>query len=335
MASILKLVFLFSLISSLFAAPLRFRPRDAPAPAVEPVALKLSAQRDSFDFDLAVTLVLPNSTIQALQTVPASCAAYPSECTSGYQAVNITYDDCGDAWTVCRCNTANMTMDTVVERLGRVPVGLRRYVATVLVSPDVETHAYTLTSGDIHMFGDPQVDTWVHEAAHAYDWASGTPFSGSAEWAEAIGNDTCVPDTYATTSAGEDFAQMTVMKIFSMIHNNSLPSGWSLDCMSHQMQYMNNLLLFNKDDLFGNTCSIVPSDLFSRHAAAPSVIPTRVEPNYAAPPQTSSLVPVVNGAQNIVDSSSKKDNAASSLYYRGEKRVALFMGGSVIGWLLS
>ncbi|KAG5352381.1 hypothetical protein C0989_002572 [Termitomyces sp. Mn162] len=331
---ILKLVFLFSFASSL-AAPLRFRLRDAPSPAVEPVPLKLRAQQDSFDFDLATTLVSSNSTIETLQTVPASCAAYPSECTSGYQAVNVTYDDCGDAWTICRCNTANMTMDTAVERLGRVPVGLRRYVGTVLVSPDVETHAYTLTSGDIHVFGDAEVDTWVHEAAHAYDWASGTPFSGSAEWIEAIGNDTCVPDTYSATSAGEDFAQMTVMKVYSMIHSDSLPTGWSLDCMSHQMQYMSNLPLFNREDLFGGTCAIVPSDPFSKHAAAPSVTPTRVQPNYPAQPQTSSVIPVVNAAQDIPDGSSKKDNAVSSFDYLGLKLAVHFMGGSMIGWLLS
>ncbi|KAG6873122.1 hypothetical protein C0992_009008 [Termitomyces sp. T32_za158] len=223
-------------------------------------------------------------------------------------------------------------MDTAVERLGRVPVGLRRYIATVLVSPDVETHAYTLTSGDIHMFGDTQVDTW---AAHAYDWASGTPFSQSPEWAEAIGNDTCVPDTYAATDPAEDFAQMTVMKIFSMIHSDALPTGWSMDCMSHQMQYMSSLPLFNnKDNLFGGTCAIAPSDPFSRHAAAPVVTPTRVQPNYPAPPQNTSVVPVVNAAQGTPGStSSRKDNAASSLYYHASKLAALSMSGSVLGWL--
>ncbi|KAG6888011.1 hypothetical protein C0992_009924 [Termitomyces sp. T32_za158] len=190
-------------------------------------------------------------------------------------------------------------MDTAVERLGRVPVGLRRYVATVLVSPDVETHAYTLTSGDIHMFGDTQVDTW---AAHAYDWASGTPFSESAEWAEAIGNDTCVPETYAATDPAE---------------------------------YMSSLPLFNnKDTLFAGTCAIAPSDTFSRHAAAPVVTPTRVQPNYPAPPQNSSVVPVVNAAQGTPGStSSRKDNAAASLYYHGSKLAALSMSGSVLGWL--
>ncbi|KAG6816664.1 hypothetical protein H0H87_004024 [Tephrocybe sp. NHM501043] len=345
---ILKLVFLFSLVSSLLAAPLRFRQRDAPAPAVTPVPLKLEAQRDSFSFDLGTTLVLANSTIHQLQLVPASCSAYTAECPTAYQAVNVTYDDCGDAWTVCRCPSANMTLNTAVERLGRIPVGLRRYVGTVLVSPDVETHAYTLTSGDIHMFGDTEVNSWVHEivssgllkAAHAYDWASGKPFSETPEWYQAIGNDTCVPDTYSATSAGEDFAQVIVMKIFSMIHSDSLPDGWSLDCMSHQMQYMSSLPLFNKDELFGETCAILGSDHSSRHSKAPLVTPKRVQPNYPALPQTVTpgLLPVAAAAEisptPTMTSKLNKDNAASSLYQASSWAAAFFAGGAVVGWLL-
>ncbi|KAG6917845.1 hypothetical protein DXG01_000750 [Tephrocybe rancida] len=227
-----------------------------------------------------------------------------------------------------------MTVELAVERLGRVPVGLRRYVGTVLVSPDKETHAYTLTSGDIHMFGDPEADTWVHEATHAFDWASGKPLSGTPEWEQAIGNDTCVPDTYSATSAGEDFAQMAVMKIFSLIHSDSLPDGWSLDCMSHQMQYMANLPLFNKGDLFGGSCAIAGSDPYSRHSKAPLVKPTRVQPNYPAQAQTSGLTPVVAAAQGSPTPSStlKKDNAAPS--FTSSWVAAFFAGGAVVGWLL-
>jgi len=58
-----------------------------------------------------------------------------------------------------------MTMDTVADRLGRVPVGLRRYVATVVVLPDNTNHGYTLTTGDIHMFGDMAENTWIHEVS--------------------------------------------------------------------------------------------------------------------------------------------------------------------------
>lgn len=183
MASFPKLVFHFALVLSVLcsgsAAPIRARPRrDVPTTTTPPIATptptptslvaNMRAQQDSFDFDLADVLVLATSTIQPLEIVPANCAAYSlpqGECTTSFEAVNITYDDCSDAWTVCRCSTANMTMDTVVQRLGQVPVGLRRYIATVLVSPDLETHAYTLVSGDIHMFGDTEVDTWVHEVS--------------------------------------------------------------------------------------------------------------------------------------------------------------------------
>ncbi|KAJ7107070.1 hypothetical protein C8R44DRAFT_805204 [Mycena epipterygia] len=45
----------------------------------------------------------------------------------------VDYEDFGDPFTVYRCDNANMTMDTIVDRLGRVPVGLRRFVATVVI----------------------------------------------------------------------------------------------------------------------------------------------------------------------------------------------------------
>ncbi|KAG6834429.1 hypothetical protein H0H93_009669, partial [Arthromyces matolae] len=290
-------------------------PRDPPAPAVEPVALTLQAQQSDFTFDLGTALISHDSTVQQITGVPGNCQDFTSECPTAFQTYNVTYDDCGDTWTICRCTAANMTLDTAVERLGQVPVGLRRYVGTILLSPDLETHAYTLTSGDIHMFGDTQVDTWVHEAAHAYDWATGSPLSGSPDWTEAIGNDTCVPDTYSQTSVGEDFAQMTVMKIFSMVYGNSLPTGWTMDCMSHQMQYMSSLPLFNQDTLFGNTCAIVPSDPYSRHSTPPAEVASRVQPNYAPQPQSSTLLPVVAAASNSstsVPGTSTKDNAAIS-----------------------
>jgi len=354
MASFRKLVFIFTLGSFICtgsAAPLRARPRDLPPPAVTPTPLTLKAQQDSFSFDLATTLVLATSTVQPLATVPANCATYnslKSECPTYFEAVNVTYDDCGDPWTICRCSTANMTMATAVERLGRVPVGLRRYVGTVLVSPDVQTHAYTLTSGEIHMFGDTAVDTWVHEAAHALDWSTGAPISGTPGWLGAIANDTCVPDTYSATSAGEDFAQMTVLKVYSMIHNHSLPQGWSSDCMSHQLDYMKGLPVFFPPELFGTCASLGGPDPYSRHSTPPPTTPTRVQPDYPAEVQpnlpvnsklavptdgtpTSTVMPSTTGTPNTT--STTKNNAASSAYVTNVKLV-LFAGGTLAGWFL-
>lgn len=132
-------------------------------------------QPDFSSFNLYSYLNSPSSTLTALSTLPPNCASYttstssgPAECTAGMTAMNITFDDCGDAFTVCRCADANMTMDVVTDRFARVPVGLRRYVGTVVVLADVTAHAYTLTSGDIHMFADCQMDTWVHEVRKLY-----------------------------------------------------------------------------------------------------------------------------------------------------------------------
>jgi hypothetical protein len=84
------------------------------------------------------------------------------------RAVNITYDDCFDSWTLCHCSSANTTLDDSVARLGKVPVGLRKYIATTLVFPADDAHAYTLTNGDIYFFGDLDTDTWVHEVFASY-----------------------------------------------------------------------------------------------------------------------------------------------------------------------
>lgn len=186
MASFQKLVF-FSAVFSLTiilgaAAPLRvLRPRQS-TPDSDPssVPLTLPPQQSNFTFDLASALPAASSTLTSLATVPAACALYntaaaitpPAECPTFFAAASVTYGDCGAAWTVCRCSTAEMDMAAVVERLGRVPVGLRRYVGTVVVGParaDMlgQASAYTLTNGDVHVFGDAGVDTWVHEVG---DW---------------------------------------------------------------------------------------------------------------------------------------------------------------------
>ncbi|KAF9456449.1 hypothetical protein BDZ94DRAFT_1204448 [Collybia nuda] len=335
MASFTKLVLFSVCLSSFFtpgtAVPLRMR-RDAAsvtaAMEASKAALTQNAQQDAYIFDLTTSLNPTASTITTLPTVPANCAIYngpDGECPTYFVASSVTYADCADAYTICQCSTANMSLSTAVDRLGRVPIGLRRYVATVALLGGDETRAYTLTTGDIHIFGDPQVDTWVHEAGHAYDFASGSPFSGTSEWLGAIKSDTCVPDKYSATSAGENFAQQIVMKVYSMTHNNTLPAGFAPDCMSHQLEYMNGLFLFNQNTLFGNTCAIEGSEPGARHTTAPLVLPNVLPlPPPPAPVPTSisnqQSTPVnsesTTGAPAQGPSAARKDNAAVALPFR-------------------
>ncbi|KAF5379750.1 hypothetical protein D9615_005811 [Tricholomella constricta] len=346
---LLLLLLLSSIFSSGSAAPLLTRPpprirRDAP-----PTPLTLQAQQQSFStFTLSPLLLLPQSTIQPLPSIPTTCALHnsptpQSECPTYFEAANVTYDDCGDAWTVCRCSTADLSMDGAVEQLGRVPVGLRRYVATVLVLPGGPApRAYTLTDGEVHVFGDPGVDAWVHEAAHALDWATGSPHSGSEGWLGALAEDSCVPDVYSATSAGEDFAQVVVLKTYALLHSDTLPPGWTPDCMAHQLAYLAALPLFTWSTLFANTCAIEGdgADTFSRHSTPPPTLPTRIQPTFPPEAQTQTLplaaaaaaaAPETNTGMGTESppSGPKQDNAAAPPL-RGGWQLALVVACGVV-----
>ncbi|KAJ7167665.1 hypothetical protein C8R46DRAFT_898687 [Mycena filopes] len=223
--------------------------------------LSQTAQLPGLTFNLSTPR--PADTVRALPTVPAACAKYTgagTECPTTMSAVNVSYDDCGSAWTICRCASANITLDASVDFLAHVPVGLRRYVGTVMVMPDTSAHAYTFpTSGEIHFFGICSQRTWIHESTHAADGALGITQGGvnSTAWAQAVGKDTCVPDTYAQTNLVEDLAQMSVVEVYRLL-NNALPPGLSAGCMSHQLAYLATLPLYNVSTLFGNTCAFEP-----------------------------------------------------------------------------
>ncbi|KAF8177135.1 hypothetical protein K438DRAFT_1606785 [Mycena galopus ATCC 62051] len=222
----------------------------------------------ALNFDLEPALPPASNTLSQIPVLPFNCAEYVggTECPSTMTATSVTYEDCGDAFTVCRCDDANMTLATAVDRLGRVPVGLRRFVGTVFVLENSVTEAYTnLSTGDIHLFGDCAMDTWVHESTHAFDYASYPVHSNSTGWEQAIADDSCVPDQYSLTNQVEDFAQMSVMKVYMLLHSAHLPPGFNTSCMSNQLDFMETLALYNATSLFGNTCAINDGSLGARY----------------------------------------------------------------------
>ncbi|KAJ7503250.1 hypothetical protein B0H11DRAFT_1984703 [Mycena galericulata] len=239
--------------------------------------LTFRSQATTFNFDLESALPPASSTLAPYSTIPLACASYEgpgNECTANMTAAAVTFEDCGSAYTICRCSDANMTMDTAVDHLGRVPVGLRRFVGSVMLFGG-ETHAYTnLSTGDIHMFGVTEMDTWVHEATHAFDYAVPTAaHSNAAGWeAATTTEDSCAPDDYSLTNRVEDFAQMSVMKVFMLLHNGNLPSGFQSNCMSNQLNFMSTLAVYNATRLFGNTCNIKDGAPGVRHSTSPAVL---------------------------------------------------------------
>ncbi|KAJ7118592.1 hypothetical protein C8R43DRAFT_1036195 [Mycena crocata] len=233
-----------------------------------PVLAKLdqTAQLPGLTFNLSTPR--PADTVEALSQAPASCARYTGagkECPTTMTAVNVMYADCGSAWTLCHCPSANITLDAAVDFLVHVPVGLRRYVGTIMVMPGTSAHAYTL-AGDIHYFGICSQRTWIHESSHATDGALKISQGGAngTLWAEAVGNDTCVPDTYAQTNLVENFAQMSVVEVYRLL-NGQLPPGINADCMSHQLAYVASLPLYDASTLLGDTCAFEPQLAQAQH----------------------------------------------------------------------
>ncbi|KAK7055957.1 Conidiation-specific protein 13 [Favolaschia claudopus] len=248
-------------------------------------ALTLRAQqRNLGSFDL--TPILPPASVTSWRAVnaPESCTTYAgqqdgSECRTDLTAVSIQFEDCGDEFVVCRCADAEMSMNDVFERLGRVPIGLRRYGGVVMVAAQAGSdtaHAYTWTSGehtgDIHFFGDCGMETWVHEFMHAFDSAPDRPRpqSNGSRWQNALATDTCVPDSYSLTNAVEAYAQLGLLIIYQVVYG-ILPPGFTADCMSNQLAYMTSLPLFNGSTLFGNNCDIQDGPP-ARHTRPPNVL---------------------------------------------------------------
>ncbi|KAJ7471098.1 hypothetical protein FB451DRAFT_327034 [Mycena latifolia] len=238
----------------------------------------LTLQPQEPDFHIFnLTSDLPPASITRATPIPLppSCAAYvgpDAECTADMVALNVTFEDCGDAFTVCRCADAEMSTDTVLDRFGRVPVGLRRYAGTVVVLSNPNSHAYTLTIGGSHFFGDCEMDTWVHEMTHAFDFIHEPPLSNSSKWAAALAADTCVPDEYSLTNAVEDFAQVGVIKIYMLLHSGVLPLFFSADCMANQLAFLDALKLYDPEPLFGNSCNITGVGPPARHNTPPATL---------------------------------------------------------------
>ncbi|KAH7105314.1 hypothetical protein BKA62DRAFT_689303 [Auriculariales sp. MPI-PUGE-AT-0066] len=147
------------------------------------------------------------------------------------QAVSVKYNDCDVPWTLCRCDDANMSMDTMVDRFGSLPPGVRSYVGAALAVQADNPSAGS--SGDFITFnGECGVSVFLHEAGHSLD--QGT--SPSQEWTDALGQSSCVPDDYANSSPAEDFAQVEVVYYYQL-KKGSLPADPG--CLQPQLNYMN------------------------------------------------------------------------------------------------
>ncbi|KAF3932656.1 hypothetical protein ABW19_dt0201483 [Dactylella cylindrospora] len=181
---------------------------------------------------------------------------------SDAEVFNVKYSDCDRAWTFCRHNTAELSIEQMADSFGRMPVHMRSLVRHAIALPQNGCSAQAFTDrGDIVMFGPcTGVTVWLHETGHQLDsrLKPAERFSGTQEWLEALGADTCVPDSYANTNTVEDFAQVTVVSQYNTLLGFK-PTEKYPGCLDHR----HGLLEHNFRALYleyGGSCSSRPAD---------------------------------------------------------------------------
>lgn len=122
----------------------------------------------------------------------------------------------------------------------QVPLFLRQYVTSISAVPDRSAHAVTPTS-HVVFFNLTSFDTFVHESAHAQDYATSNHQYGGPAWETAVAEDSCVADAYAKRDNVEAYAQAMVTFLYKLLlPHDSIVQGTATDCMSHQLTYINN-----------------------------------------------------------------------------------------------
>ncbi|KAL8649656.1 MAG: hypothetical protein Q9226_005484 [Calogaya cf. arnoldii] len=137
---------------------------------------------------------------------------------------NIRYDDCESPWVVCVHKDSKMSIDTLADLFGRVPVGSRSYIRHVLSIPN-EAGGAANYGNDIKLLqiGDDGLQVLLHEVGHTLDaQAYAEPLYKSDNWKEKTSRDSHVPDRYAATSQREDIAQSHVLATYNLV----VPGGF-------------------------------------------------------------------------------------------------------------
>ncbi|CAG9982261.1 unnamed protein product [Clonostachys byssicola] len=166
--------------------------------------------------DLSDALPVVPSTIEPFESGYsfASCGAGTGDGVEEYDAYNIFYDDCPEPWQVCLHKDNGISLDSVAEMFGKVPVGFRQYVRDLTVGNN--SVAFWKNTSLVMSPNFWRIYVMIHESTHAVDLLStadlialdaGT-YSDSQEWRDAYYSDKSVPTTGSNYLWEESFAEM-------------------------------------------------------------------------------------------------------------------------------
>jgi hypothetical protein len=289
----------------------------AAAPALVRAELgKMTASSDGLHDPLIAFDTIKSSAVinQRPSSVPDVCKQYGVGKAYGMEgdiacdvanmeAREVFYEDCSQSWTICRCPDANMDLDTLQNRFGQVPVGIRSYTGAILATQAGGCSAVTFDGNFIRFHGDCGMTVFLHEAGHALDDGA----SGSNEFKGAIAADGCVPDGYANSNEVEDWTQVDVIYTYTKQFG---PSPIDTSCMQNQLNWFSNDQRINEAQ-DAKTCLADKRPFNTTNTQAPPPEPApEPEPPVEAPP------PVQTGGSNC------KRKRSNSAKFAALKRTA-------------
>ncbi|KAK8134424.1 conidiation-specific protein (con-13) protein [Apiospora sp. TS-2023a] len=184
--------------------------------------------------------------------VPSVCHAYPKNSDnsldmSRLEVRDVYYNDCEKPWTICRYADSRISWDEAMMVLGKIPVGMRQYVAQVILAP--ESYAKQRVGIGAETWGastaflsEMNLGVAVHEFSHILDLVVGSGpnateqhmLSNSSSWIEFYNNDTKVPTDYAATAANDSLVKQ--QKI-SLVEDFADAGRWAMSNMVRVRTY--------------------------------------------------------------------------------------------------
>lgn len=204
-----------------------------------------NVQADFFESDLKNELAAhtQSSTAWAAGWIPQYC--YNEAKTFGlnpsdFEVRNVFYTDCDASWAVCRHKSAGSTSwDTIIDKLGRIPVGARQFISNVAVLPSSVPNLcartfYSPWLASTYSEGCYHLGVIAHETTHILDDAAltsvdeGGLYSQTTHWSGALNKDSYVPTDYARTNTAEAFAEAGRFGLSDLVHPEGLAAYTSL-----------------------------------------------------------------------------------------------------------
>ncbi|KAL2068042.1 hypothetical protein VTL71DRAFT_16140 [Oculimacula yallundae] len=220
----------------------------------------------------------------AAGSIPQRCADVantegPKLNPADFEVFNVRYSDCLNPWgpwSFCRHKNAPISQASMIDLFGRIPVHERQWIQHVVAVPGANS-AY-MGSAIVVFRGTVSVPSvFQHEIGHAVDfYKNGFQTSARSEWLNAIAQDTCVPDSYSNSNAIEDFAQIGVVSLFSVVNPGGLDPAFAhtWHCFLQQFNTYNS---FQSD-------AMTPGGVCTRRWADSPIISTKAAKTVSGAP---------------------------------------------------